>query len=309
MSVLAELRAARAAPSAMRLARLRDAAEAIAEALRETPVRSANHVSIDRLVVETRTVLPDTRLVSPLVALSRRALFLVAADGTRILLDPSDAGPCTPYEERIASRHPIVVRALATRADDVRFPECDLVVSSCLALRSIVRAREAMSTTRWIAPRAELEVAAAPSAIDRARYARMLPTIEPIDTSQLLAPGVMLIETPGPTLGHASIAFCLAGKIVVHTHAGVVVDAWSPYESTLPGLREAVRLRGVEAVIRGDASEPLRAAEAMAIERALADRRGDRPALLRIVPGMELEPTPLMPRIRPVRSMLAEPST
>ena len=82
------------------------------------------------------------------------------------------------------------------------------------------------------------------------------------------------------------------------------VDAWSPYESTIPGLREAVRLRNVEAVIRGDASDPARAVEAMSIERALADRRADKPAFFRIVPGMELQPTLFMPRLRPVGSTL-----
>src|SRR5207342_1832924 len=124
--------------------------------------------------------------------------------------------------------------------------------------------------------------------------------LEPFAESQELAPGVMAIETPGPTAGHVSIAFCLAGKVYVHTHAGVVVDAWSPYESTLPGLREAVRLRNVEAVIRGDATDPARAMEAMTLERALADRRTDRPALFRMVPGMELGPVFFMPRLRPV---------
>jgi hypothetical protein len=304
MSGLLELRAAREETGASRLARLRDAAQAIAEELRATPVRSASHVPIDHLLVETRTVLPDARLVSPLISLARRALSIVAADGTRILIDPSDAGPCTPYEERVASRHPLAMRALIERSSDVRWAEHDLVVSSCLALRSIVRAREALPSVRWMAPRAELAVARDPSPIDRPRYARVAVELEPLDASQRLAPGVVLLETPGPTLGHASIAFCLGGAVHVHTHAGVVIDAWSPYESTLPGLREAVRLRNVEAVIRGDATEPLRAAEAMAIERALADRHTDRPAWLRVVPGMELEPTMLMPRLRPVRSVL-----
>lgn len=304
MRGLAELRIARAVVGASRIARLRDAAQAIADEVRAAPVRSAMHVVIDHVLVETRTVLPDARLVSPLIALARRALCLVAADGTRILIDPSDAGPCTPYEERVASRHPIALRALAGRRPDTTFPESDLVVSTSLALRSLTRTRAALGKTRWLVPRAELEVAREPSPIDRPRYARNATELEAFEGSRELAPGVVLIETPGPTLGHASIAFCLAGKVFVHTHAGVVVDAWSPYESSVPGLREAVRLRNVEAVIRGDASEPLKAAEAMAIERALADRRSDRPAWLRIVPGMELEPSVLMPRLRPLLSTL-----
>jgi hypothetical protein len=304
MSALDDLAAARSVEGAGRLAKLRDAAEAIAEEVRAVPVRSASHVTIDRLLVETRTVIPDARLVSPLVALARRALVIVAADGTRILVDPSDAGPCTPYEERIASRHPVARRALAVRGDDARWPEVDLVVSTSLALRSVVRAREALGKTRWIAPRAELEAARSPSPLDLPRYARTPVALEPSLGSKALAPGVLLVETPGPSSGHASVAFSVAGKVYVHTHAGVIVDAWSPYESSVPGLREAVRLRGVEAVIRGDATDPAAALEAMALERALADRRGDAPAMFRVLPGIELAPSMLMPRIRPVLSSL-----
>jgi glyoxylase-like metal-dependent hydrolase (beta-lactamase superfamily II) len=229
---------------------------------------------------------------------------LVASDGTRILIDPSDAGPCTPYEERVASRHPVALRALAARGSDAIWPAVDLVVSTSLALRSLTRARAQIDKTRWIALRAELDVAREPPPLDTPRYSRSPVSLEPIDGSRKLAPGVMLLDTPGPTAGHASIAFSLGGKVFVHTHAGVMVDAWSPYESTIPGLREAVRLRGVEAVIRGDASEPARATETMSIERALADRRTDKPAMFHVLPGMEFEPTLWLPRLRPVVSTL-----
>jgi glyoxylase-like metal-dependent hydrolase (beta-lactamase superfamily II) len=304
VKALDELSEARGVVGAARVAKLRDAAEAIGDALRRTPIRSASHVVVDRVLVETRTVIPDARLVSPLVALVRRALVLVAADGTRILVDPTDAGPCTPYEERIASRHPVALRALAARGTDARWPEVDLVVSTSLALRSLPRAREALGKTRWIAHQHELEVAKEPPPLELPRYTRSFVALEPFAGSRVLAPGIVLIETPGPSAGHASIAFCLGGKVFVHTHAGVVVDAWSPYESTIPGLREAVRLRGVEAVIRGDATDPPRAIEAMTIERALADRRSDKPSLFRIVPGMELGPKLFMPRLWPSLSTL-----
>jgi len=304
VSGLDELERARTITGPARVGRLRDAAEAISDEVRKTSVRSASHIAIDRVLVETRAVIPDARLVSPLVALSRRALVHVANDGTRILIDPSDAGPCTPYEERIASRHPVAQRALAARGQDASWPEVDLVVSSSLALRSIVRTRVALGMTRWIAMRAELEAARGPTTLDLPRYARTFVELDPIDRSLEIAPGVFLIDTAGPSVGHASIAFSIDGKVYVHTHSGVFVDAWSPYESNISGLREAVRLRGVEAVIRGDASDPARAIETMAIERALADRRADKPALFRMLPAMEVVPTPFMPRLRPALSTL-----
>jgi hypothetical protein len=110
---------------------------------------------------------------------------------------------------------------------------------------------------------------------------------------------VLAIPTPGTTAGHASVVFSHRGKIHVFTHAGIAVDAWSPYESKIPGLREAVRLRNVEAVVRGDASDPSLALESMGIERALADRDERAPAFFHIVPAMALTSALITPRLRP----------
>ncbi len=299
MSTLAALSLARRVTGPARLAGLRDAAEAIAEGLRASPVRSARVVTIDRVLVETRMALPDARLVSPFAVLVRRALALVAGDGTRVLVDPSDAGTGTPYEERISSRHPVLARVF-TRSESEPWGAADVVASTALALRTIDRARAELGPVRWVAMRAELEAARAPSPRDAARYPRSLPAIDAVDDAVELAEGVVLLPTPGPTPGHASLAFCFAGRIHVFTHAGVAVDAWSPYESKIPGLREAVRLRNVEAIVRGDASDPSTALEAMAIERALADHDERAPAFFHVVPAMALASTFVAPRLRPL---------
>lgn len=301
MSV-SELRAfddARRTSGAARIAALRDAAEAVALRVRAQPVRLAEVLPIDRVVVETRTVLPDARLVSPLVALVRRAFSLVAADGTRVLVDASDAGPSTPYEERIASRHPVALRALGSRGQDLAWPAADVVVCTSLALRSIERAHGKLASARWVVFRAELEAAREPMPLDRPRYARRAPSLEGVEASIEVAPGIVLLTTPGPSPGHGSLVFAHRGRVHVISHAGVVVDAWAPYESSVPGLREAVRLRGVEATVRGDASDPAAALEAMAVERAAADRRADAPALFRVLPSMELVTSAFYPRMRP----------
>lgn len=292
---------ARATRGEGRLAVLRDAAEAVAEHVRRTPVARASHVSIDRVLVETRRVLPDARLVSPFVVLARRALLLVAGNGLRVLVDPHDPGPSTPEMERLAARHPMLARTLApARPSDPRWPLTDLVVSTSLAGVSIVRAREAIEGTRWIAYARELDAARHPDPSEQPRYARRTPEgIEAVEGARALAPGIVLLPTPGPSRGHGTIVFCLDGRVHVHTQAGVALDAWSPYESAIPGLREAVRMRNVEALVRGDASEPALALEAMAIERALADRREDAPALFSILPAASAEVTWIAPRLRP----------
>lgn len=298
---LAGFERARGAGGEGRLAVLRDAAEAVAEHVRRTPVARATHVPIDRVLAETRRVLPDARLVSPFVVLARRALLLVAQNGLRVLVDPCDPGPGTPDAERLASRHPILARTLAPRrASDPRWPVADLVVSTALAGRAIVRTREQLAGARWLAYADELAAARRPDPIDEARYARRTPDgLEAIEGAIELAPGIVLLPTPGPTRGHGSLVFAFEGRVHVHTQAGVAVDAWSPYESSIPGLREAVRVRNVEALVRGDASDPARALEAMAIERALADRRRDAPALFSILPAASAEVTWIAPRLRP----------
>lgn len=282
-----------------RLAGLRDAAEAIAESIRTTHVRSVETISIDRVLVETRVVLPDARLVSPFAVLNRRALAIVAHDGTRVLVDPSDPGHGTPYEARISARHPVLAKVFATDGPPRSWPASDVVLSTSLALRTIDAARAALASTRWLAMDAELDAARHPSVRDAARYARAYPALEASAGGIELAPGVLAIPTPGTTPGHASVAFSVRGKIHVFTHSAVAVDAWSPYESKIPGLREAVRLRNVEAVVRGDASDPSLALESMAIERALADRDERAPAFFHVVPAMALASALIAPRLRP----------
>lgn len=299
MSELVAFDQARRIAGIARPAALREAAQAVAQRVREQPVRSAEVLPIDRVVVETRTILPDARLVSPLVALVRRAFSLVAADGTRVLVDPSDAGPSTPYEERIASRHPVALRALGSRGQDPAWPPADVVVSTTLALRAIDRVQARLSGARWVVFEAELDAARDPTPLDRPRSARAVPPLVGVAASTEVAPGIALVATPGPSRGHGSVVFAHRGHVHVITHAGVVVDAWTPSASAVPGLREAVRLRSVEATVRGDASDPTAALEAMTVERALADPRGDVPALHRMLPSMELVTSAFYPRMRP----------
>ncbi len=299
MSPFDALTDARRVQGPARLAGLRDAAEALAESIRSIHVRSVETITIDRVLVETQTVLPDARLVSPFAVLVRRALSIVAHDGTRVLLDPSDASHVTPYEQRIASRHPVLARLFTAPEPARAWPTADVVFSTALALRAIGRTRETLARTRWLAMAAELDAARDPSARDASRYVRAQPAIEAAHGGLALAPGVLAISTPGATPGHASVAFSHRGKIHVFTHAGVATDAWSPYESKIPGLREAVRLRNVEAIVRGDASDPGAALESMAIERALADRDERAPAFFHIVPAMALGAALIAPRLRP----------
>jgi hypothetical protein len=293
------LEAARRVTGVERLAVLRDAAEGVAEWIRPLHVRSVETIPIDRMIVETRVVLPDARLVSPFAILARRALSIVASDGTRVLVDPSDAGDGTPYEERIFSRHPVLARVFATNGQPRDWRAPDVVFSTSLALRTIDETRVELRAARWLVTSAELEAARHPSPRDVPRYARTPHTLETVSGAIELAAGVVAIPTPGTTAGHASVVFSVRGKIHVITDSGVAVDAWSPYESKIPGLREAVRLRNVEAVVRGDATDPSLALESMAIERALADRDERAPAFFHVVPAMALTPAMIAPRLRP----------
>ncbi len=114
-----------------------------------------------------------------------------------------------------------------------------------------------------------------------------------------LAPGLLMIDTPGLGGGSMSAVANERGRIRVLSPHGVALDCWSPYESQLPGLRETLRLREIEAVTRGDA-DPVASSLSMGLERVIADRRADAPAFLDITPSLELVPSffsPLAPTL------------
>lgn len=282
------LSAARALGSGSdRVAALRTAGEAVAEHLRASGgVEGLEALDFGTIALEASAALSAWRAPMRIVPLRRRG-WLVRAGGLRVLVDPATDGAftATPYGERLVARHPLRARALGLRpleaalsAVGVAASEIDLVLLTHLRfvaleplLSALPRARLVVSDREWTLQHAvtawerPFRERAAPPRTDRVVRA-------PADVE--LAPGLAYVATPGLTDGTASIVACVGKRLRVFSANGLTRDAWTPYESALPGLRETVRLRDAEVVLRGDAASAAQAAESMVLERALSDREG-----------------------------------
>lgn len=314
-SALLSLSAARRATSReAELFASRNAGEGLAEALRRGPSVSLSTLRLDRLILERAVALPALRAPVSFLTLERCAWSVASSDGL-ILVDPAteDAFTSTPFGQRFVERHPLRKNLLGGgalgrvgTAEVRRIALCSLRYQS---LRGLL--------TQF--PRAVIEVHPDeharyldPPVSERAAYERS-PVAEHerlvLLGARELVPGLVMIETPGlgggsmSAVAHAKGAHVNGahehGRIRVLSPHGVALDCWSPYESRLPGLRETLRLRDIEAVTRGDA-DPVASSLSMGLERVLADRRPDAPAFLDITPALELVPSffsPLAPTL------------
>lgn len=289
-AAFASLEVASAEPSPQRrLLALRNAGEALAEAVRSGPtVKIERHVG-ERFALERSVALPALRAALPLsafVTVERRTWRI-----DRTLVDPSSDAGATPYVERFAQRHPVRQRALGADAIAPIDPDAiEHVVLTTLRYHSL-----AYLLTHY--PRASIEVHPLeharyvdPPPVERAAYER-----DPVLSHERLVLrdagplpcGAVLVNTPGLGPGSRSVLANDRGTLHLLSPHGVALDAWTPYESKLPGLREHLRLRDIEVCTRGDA-DPEASSVSMGLERVLADRRADAPAFFEITPSLEL---------------------
>lgn len=285
---LRELAAARAIPSAPeRVAALRTAGEAVAERLRESAgVDGFEPLDLGTIALESAAVLPAWRAPLRLVPLRRRA-WLVRAGGLKVLVDPTteDGFARTPFGERLVQRHPLRMRSIGLRPLDrvlgdvgLHMEDIDLVLLTHLRFVSIERLLQTFPRARVVVSEREWSLAQAPPAWERPFRDRQVPSrserIVRAPGDVALAAGLVFVMTPGLTEGSASVVCHVGRRLRVASPHGLTRDAWTPYESTLAGVRETVRLRDVEVVPRGDAASASMATESMILERSLSDRDG-----------------------------------
>jgi glyoxylase-like metal-dependent hydrolase (beta-lactamase superfamily II) len=286
-----------------RLFALRTEGEGLAEALRVGPRVRISTLRLGRVLLERAVALPTLRLPTPLLVLERRA-WLVEHGGEITLVDPAsdDAFSVTPFGERVASRHPLRARALAgggrlldaLRRAGVEPRSVRRAILTGLRYQHLGGLLDALPEAEVFVPPAEHARALAPALAEEAAYERAPLASHPrlVRAERLVLPGLVVVGTPG--VGDSASVVACDGSVRVLSPHGVALDAWSPYESRLPGLREALRLREIEALPRGDA-HPIAGAIAMGLERTLADRRRDAPAFLDVTPSLELVPSLLAP--------------
>jgi hypothetical protein len=122
------------------------------------------------------------------------------------------------------------------------------------------------------------------------------------DADLSLGEGLALIRTPGHTVGNQTLFAHHGDGVFGCSENGVSADAWTPYESRLPGLAAYARGFDLE-VVRNANTLELGAEQytSMMLEREVVDRVGDAPAFVRMFPSSEVTPSALAPGVFPSR--------
>ncbi len=329
---------ARATPGeGAKLRRLRRAAERLGDALREGPrVVSVRTLPISDLPYPTGYAFQHAaRVPWPYVLMQHRALLVqVEAEGElkNVLFNPSDRESArqTPFFQRFERRYGWAERLMPARfgavEDGLRAlgvaPE-DIDVIAWDHFHT-VDLRVTLGTTRGeglddprparfpnailLAPRAEWDawdslhpmqrswfIADGKRDVDARRVAFT-------DGDLALGDGCLLLRTPGHTVGNQTLFAHAARGVFGCSENGTSCDAWSPYESTVPGLRAFARDYDLEVVL--NANTPEQAATqytSMVLERSIVDRVPERPAFVQMFPSSEVTPSPLAPGLRPAQ--------
>jgi len=115
-----------------------------------------------------------------------------------------------------------------------------------------------------------------------------------------IGPGLLLLRTPGHSVGNQTIFVHGRDGIFGSCENGTSADSWSPHHSRIPGVRRHARLLDVEVLINSNTPE-LCAEQyiSMMLERAMVDRVPDRPEFFQMFPSSEVTPSLLAPHVRP----------
>ncbi len=116
----------------------------------------------------------------------------------------------------------------------------------------------------------------------------------------MLGDGVALVRTPGHTSGNQTLFFRGPSGVWGCSENGTCVDAWSPLDSKVAGLRRHARTFGVDLI--PNSNTPEYAADqwtSMMLERTLVDRVPHAPSFVQMFPSSEVTPSALSPGLSP----------
>ena len=277
------------------------AGEWLAEALREAPSVSLSRRAGHAIWMEAWAACAPLSAPSP-VLIQRKATLLEV--GTRrVLVDPSVGVAKTPLEERTRSLFGAPPELASETVDPLSITDIVLTTLQHQALRALLGTTQGdgvRGAGEPFFPRARIHVGAsdwkrALSSEELAVHERDLflrlrdRELVHVSTPLYLEPGLVIVPTPGLTMGNLSVA-CRDAEGLVHVISSNVVtrDALSPYESTLPGLLTHTRLRDIDVAPRGDVASMTRHVAALRFERHLADRDPADPRFLLVWPSSEL---------------------
>ncbi|HQY60285.1 MAG: hypothetical protein IPF92_10205 [Myxococcales bacterium] len=122
-----------------------------------------------------------------------------------------------------------------------------------------------------------------------------------LTTSDLaLGDGVMLLRTPGHTVGNQTLFVNTDGGVWGISENGTCADNWSPVESRIAGLSATARAQGLDVLPNSNTPERLaQQYTSMLLERAVASRVKRAPAFAQMFPSSELTPGLAAPGLHP----------
>jgi len=120
------------------------------------------------------------------------------------------------------------------------------------------------------------------------------------DGDLALGDGVVLARTPGHTSGNQTLFFSTPKGVWGCAENGTCVDAYSPLDSKIPGLRRHARAYDTDLCM--NLNTPEYGADqytSMTMERLVVDRVPRAPAFVQMFSSSEVTPSPIAPGIRP----------
>ncbi len=264
------------------------AGEWLAESLRDAPAVTLARLRGHTLWMEAWAACAPLTLATPVLV--HRHATLLEVDTKRVLVDPCIGIANTPLHERTRS---LFGPPPLLESDAIDAPSITDVVLTTLqhqSLRALTvgfpNARIHLGAGDWKRALRSEELAVH----ERDLFARVDDAqIVFVDAPHYLAEGLVIVPTPGLTIGNLSVA-CRDVRALVHVISSNVTtrDALSPYESALPGLLTHTRLRDTDVAPRGDVDSMTRHLAALRFERHLSDRDPEDPRFQLVWPSSVL---------------------
>ncbi len=314
-----------------RLRDLKKAAERVRDRIASGPrVVSVRTLPLTELPYPTRYAFNGLAFSPvPFVTMTHRAVlvqFLQKGALKNLLFNPTDiqASRATPYFERFASKvpkrlEPLLARQYAPldeqlaevglRGADIDFVAFDHFHTQ--DLRSILGTKNRATAARYpnavlLAPAVEWDewddlhpmqrdwfVRDGKLGVETARVALTRGDLA-------LGDGVMLLRTPGHTIGNQTLFFNSEQGVWGISENGTCVDNWSPLDSKISGLASHCRKSGIDAVLNANTPEvAVDQYASMVVERTIVDRVRRAPAFVQMFSSSEITPSALAPGLAP----------
>jgi glyoxylase-like metal-dependent hydrolase (beta-lactamase superfamily II) len=121
-----------------------------------------------------------------------------------------------------------------------------------------------------------------------------------VDRDVIVGDGLVLVRTPGHTLGNHSIVVHTDRGVWAISENGIAADSYVPEKSELGGLAGYARARGVEVILNSNTREAsLEQYTSMVLEKELVDPCPDGSGFLQHFPSSELTASALLPGLAP----------